>query len=55
MTARILVVDDEPDVEALVVQKFRHQIRDGALAFLFARGHDRYRVWSRRNGRQDRW
>jgi adenylate cyclase len=37
MTARILVVDDEPDVEALVVQKFRHQIRDGALAFLFAR------------------
>ena len=37
MTARILVVDDEPDVEALVVQKFRHQIRDGVLAFLFAR------------------
>src|SRR5271166_4291389 len=37
MTARILVVDDEPDVEELVVQKFRHQIRDGALAFLFAR------------------
>src|SRR5262245_22063302 len=37
MTARILVVDDEPDVEAPVVQKFRHQIRDGALAFLFAR------------------
>jgi adenylate cyclase len=38
MTARILVVDDEPDLEALVVQKFRHQIREGALAFLFA--HD---------------
>ena len=38
MTARILVVDDEPDLEALVVQKFRHQIREGALVFLFA--HD---------------
>ena len=37
MTARILVVDDEPDVEALVLQKFRHRIRDGALTFLFAR------------------
>jgi adenylate cyclase len=37
MTARILVVDDEPDVEALVLQKFRHRIRDGAISFLFAR------------------
>jgi hypothetical protein len=26
MTAHILVVDDEPDVEALVLQKFRHKI-----------------------------
>ena len=37
MTAQILVVDDEPDLEALILQKFRHQIRDGAVAFLFAR------------------
>jgi adenylate cyclase len=37
MTARILVVDDEPDVEALVLQKFRNQIRDGAVSFSFAR------------------
>src|SRR5262249_27621025 len=37
MTVRILVVDDEPDIEALVLQKFRHQIRDGRIAFLFAR------------------
>ena len=37
MTARILVVDDEPDLETLVLQKFRHQIRDGAVSFLFAR------------------
>src|SRR5271157_2599661 len=36
MTARILVVDDEPDLEALIQQKFRHQIRDGAVCFLFA-------------------
>ena len=38
MTARILVVDDEPDLETLIQQKFRHQIRDGAVSFLFA--HD---------------
>ena len=37
MTAQILVVDDEPDLEALVLQRFRHQIRDGAVSFLFAR------------------
>jgi adenylate cyclase len=36
MTARILVVDDEPDLEALLVQKFRRQIREGAIEFLFA-------------------
>ena len=38
MTATILVVDDEPDLEALILQKFRRQIRDGAVAFVFA--HD---------------
>ncbi|MDB5589564.1 adenylate/guanylate cyclase domain-containing protein [Enterovirga sp.] len=38
MTAKILVVDDEPDLEALVVQKFRRQIREGGVRFLFA--HD---------------
>jgi adenylate cyclase len=37
MTATILVVDDEPDLEALILQKFRRQIRDGKVAFLFAR------------------
>jgi len=36
MTAQILVVDDEPDMRTLVLQKFRHQIRDGAISFLFA-------------------
>src|SRR4029077_14480789 len=37
-TATILVVDDEPDLEALVLQKFRRQIRDGAVTVMFA--HD---------------
>ena len=37
MTATILVVDDEPDLEALVLQKFRRQIRDGVVNFVFAR------------------
>ena len=36
MTAQILVVDDEPDMKALVLQKFRHQIGGGAINFLFA-------------------
>lgn len=38
MTATILVVDDEPDLEALVLQKFRRQIREGIVSFVFA--HD---------------
>jgi two-component system NtrC family sensor kinase len=33
----ILVVDDEPDLEALILQRFRRQIREGRVAFLFAR------------------
>ena len=37
MTARILVVDDEPDLEELIQQKFRHQIQGGTFSFLFAR------------------
>jgi adenylate cyclase len=34
--ARILVVDDEPDLELLIVQRFRRQIRDGSYSFAFA-------------------
>src|SRR5215471_19296355 len=37
MTARILVVDDEADLEVLVLQRFRRQIRDGVVSFVFAR------------------
>jgi adenylate cyclase len=37
MTATILVVDDEPDLEMLVEQRFRRQIRGGEFGFRFAR------------------
>src|SRR5215469_14291946 len=37
MTATILFVDDEPDLQALVLQKFRRQIREGAVTVVFAR------------------
>jgi adenylate cyclase len=38
MTATILFVDDEADLEALILQKFRRQIREGAVKVMFA--HD---------------
>jgi adenylate cyclase len=37
MSARILVVDDEPDLEELITQRFRREIRDGSKSFAFAR------------------
>jgi len=37
-TVRILVVDDEVDVEALITQRFRRAIRKGEMDFVFA--HD---------------
>jgi adenylate cyclase len=36
MPVKILVVDDEPDLQALVRQKFRRKIKDGELDFSFA-------------------
>ncbi|TGT63714.1 response regulator [Mesorhizobium sp. M00.F.Ca.ET.170.01.1.1] len=36
MTLLILVVDDEPDVEALFKQQFRHDLRDGRFTMEFA-------------------
>ena len=38
MTATILFVDDEADLEALILQKFRRQIREGQVTIMFA--HD---------------
>ncbi|MGM4905442.1 adenylate/guanylate cyclase domain-containing protein [Tardiphaga sp. 866_E4_N2_1] len=37
MTATVLMVDDEPDLETLVLRKFRRQRREGLIDFLFAR------------------
>jgi sigma-B regulation protein RsbU (phosphoserine phosphatase) len=37
MPYQILVVDDEPDMESLVRQKLRHQIRDKEFEFFFSR------------------
>ena len=33
---KILVVDDEPDLEVLIKQRFRKQIRDRQYEFAFA-------------------
>jgi adenylate cyclase len=37
MMAKILVVDDEADLEILIKQKFRKQIRENLYAFIFAK------------------
>ena len=40
MSLLILVVDDEPDVEALFRQQFRRDIRDGRFTMDFAQSAD---------------
>jgi phosphoserine phosphatase RsbU/P len=37
MSEKMLVVDDEPDLESLIRQRFRKKIRDGEYDFVFAR------------------
>ncbi len=37
MVSKILVVDDEPDLEVLILQKFRRKIRKNEFEFFFAR------------------
>jgi sigma-B regulation protein RsbU (phosphoserine phosphatase) len=37
MTAKILIVDDEPDLELLIRQRFRREMREGTYLFAFAR------------------
>ena len=37
MTLKILVVDDEPDLEPLILQRFRRGIRANEMSFAFAR------------------
>jgi sigma-B regulation protein RsbU (phosphoserine phosphatase) len=36
MAFKVLIVDDEPDFEILIRQRFRRQIRDGEFEFVFA-------------------
>lgn len=36
MAIQILVVDDEPQFERLLLQRFRRELRDGSYEFLFA-------------------
>src|SRR5215470_1835174 len=38
MTFKVLIVDDEPDLEVLIRQRFRKRIKDGEFEFVFA--HD---------------
>ena len=41
MLGRILAVDDEPDLEEIITQKFRKKVRAGEYQFLFAKnGHE---------------
>jgi phosphoserine phosphatase RsbU/P len=37
MAVKILIVDDEPDVELLIRQRFRRETREGVYDFVFAR------------------
>jgi CheY-like chemotaxis protein len=37
MPIRALIVDDEPDLEVLIAQKYRRKIKDGEFEFVFAR------------------
>ncbi|HBN09682.1 MAG TPA: fused response regulator/phosphatase, partial [Cyanobacteria bacterium UBA8530] len=37
MKKQLLVIDDEPDLEVLIRQRFRRQIRGGEMEFFFAR------------------
>lgn len=36
MSAKVLVVEDEPDLKFLIERRFRHKIRAGELRFIFA-------------------
>ena len=44
VTPLILMVDDEPDLEALIVQKFRGRIRDGWSSRSRSNGSSGHRI-----------
>src|SRR5437667_12691638 len=37
MPFKVLIVDDEPDLEILIRQRFRRKIKEGEFEFVFAR------------------
>ena len=40
MPLKVLIVDDEPDLEVLIRQKFRRKIKEGEFEFIFAHNGD---------------
>ena len=54
MSLLILVVDDEPDVEALFRQQFRRELRAGRFAMDFAQSAAEALDADRRGRRRDR-
>jgi phosphoserine phosphatase RsbU/P len=48
MPFKVLIVDDEPDLELLIRQRFRKKIRDGEFEFVFA--HDGQEALDKLNG-----
>ncbi len=51
ITPKILVVDDEPDLELLITQKFRKEIKEGKYKFFFAgNGVEALEILNKDNG-----
>lgn len=51
MAAKILVVDDEPQFERLILQRFRRKVREGIYEFVFAQnGVEALEVMARETG-----
>lgn len=50
---KVMVVDDERDIKMLFEQKFRKEIKNGKLAFLFAFSGEEARDYIKSNGTED--
>ncbi|MBU2491578.1 MAG: response regulator [Bacteroidetes bacterium] len=50
---KIMVVDDEKDVQMLFEQRFRREIKEGKLAFLFAFSGEEARDYLKSNGSKE--
>lgn len=49
----VLVVDDEADTQSLFMQRFRHEVREGKIAFQFANSAESALEQLDANGRPD--